>query len=59
MAFTGPTEAGAMEIERKPSPIRAMASSGLPGHLAAQRQRHLVLARGLDDDAERLERRRD
>ncbi len=30
MALTGPTEAGAMEIERKPSPISVMASSGLP-----------------------------
>ncbi len=30
IALTGPTEAGAMEIDRKPSPTSAIASSGFP-----------------------------
>src|SRR3990172_7245364 len=30
MVLTGPIEAGAMEIERKPMPISVIASSGLP-----------------------------
>ncbi len=57
MAFTGPTEAGAMEIERKPSADQGHGLDRAPRHLAAQRERHGVPLRRLDDDAERLQRR--
>ena len=40
IALTGPMAAGDIDSARKPSPISAMASSGLRAELAAQRHRH-------------------
>ena len=39
IALTGPIAAGDIDSERKPRPISAIASSGLPADLAAQRHR--------------------
>ena len=47
IVFTGPIEAGAIDSERKPSAIKASASTGRLAISPAQRQRHLVLLRRL------------
>ena len=59
MALTGPTEAGAMEIERKPSPISAMASSGLPAISPHRFSGTSCFLAASTISFERLERRRD
>ena len=53
----GPTEAGAIEIDRKPRPISAKASMRPAGHLAAKRNRNLVLV-GLDHNMAQHAQRR-
>ena len=42
IALTGPIAAGDIEIERKPTPSSAMAGSGRPASLAAQRDRRAM-----------------
>ena len=58
MAFAGPTEAGAMEMLRKPRPITAIASSGLPAISPHSVSGTACLLAALHDHAQRLECRR-
>ena len=58
IALTGPTAAGVIEKFSAPRPISAMASSGRPGHFAANADRHVGGARGVEDALEETQDRR-